>query len=187
MRTLYVTYVLSAAAVQSVLGRPSFFQNSGWELVEDEPTLRVETTKHDWGSKDVSITKSEFYETKDGELELELHGSASGHRDEADVQLDYQLLQDTVRLSLSLFHILVSSRAHLSHSVHLHSFASGSRRPNPTETRRAGRSSIRRASPPTRSLGVRRVPEIRPPRTWKAASMSAIPMWMSTALQAPSC
>ena len=135
MLTLYARCLLSAAAVQSVLARPSFLQTSGWELVEDEPTLRVETTKHNWGSKDVSITKSEFYETKDGELELELHGTASGNRDEAFVELEYELLQDTVRLSPSLFHILMSSSTPLPHSIHSHSFASGPRELKPSETR----------------------------------------------------
>lgn len=92
---MYATYLLSTAALQPALARPSFFQTSGWELVDDEPTLRVETTKHEWGSNDVSITKSEFYEGKDGGLGL--HGSASGERDEADVQLDYEQIENTVR------------------------------------------------------------------------------------------
>ena len=103
---LYATYLLSTATVQSALARPSFFQTSGWELVDDEPTLRVETTKHEWGSNDVSITKSEYYETKDGEMELELHGSAEGGRDEADVQLEYELLENTVRLSWFSLHTI---------------------------------------------------------------------------------
>ena len=93
--SLYVTYLAALSTQWSALARPSFMQSSGWELVDDEPTLRVETTRHSWGSDDVSMNAYEYYDSEGGQTTLQ--GTARGERGEADVVLEYELIEGTVR------------------------------------------------------------------------------------------
>ena len=97
---LYAT-LLAGLTLRSALARPSFLESAGWELVDDEPNLRVETTQHSWGSDNVNINAYELYHSEDGQTTLQ--GSATGERGQADVQLEYEYIDGTVRSLLRIY------------------------------------------------------------------------------------